>query len=114
MEKPTKRLPRPRARRNPAKASCKVSCRRGALGLGPNLALAILDVSETGTCLRVREPLEPRQEIEIGVEGLGHSRPLRLPSQVAWCVGTADGFCCIGARFENRLNYRDLHMLARP
>jgi hypothetical protein len=113
MDKPTKRLPRPRARRSPAKAGCKVSCRRGSMGMGPNLALAILDVSETGIRLRVREALQPRQEIEVGLEGLGHARPLRLSAQVAWCVATADDFYCIGARFQNRLTYQDLNKLAR-
>jgi hypothetical protein len=113
MDKPTKRLPRLRARRNPPKANCKVSCRRGTLGLGPNLALAILDVSELGIRLLVREALEPRQEIEVGLEGLGHARPLRVAAQVVWCVATADGFHCIGARIQSRLTYHDLQKLAR-
>jgi hypothetical protein len=113
MDKPTKRLPRPRARRNPPKTTCKVSCRRGSVGLGPNLALAILDVSELGIRLRVREALDPRQEIEVGLEGLGHACPLRVPAQVVWCVAMADGFYCIGARFQSRLTYHDLQKLAR-
>jgi hypothetical protein len=113
MQTKTKRIPRFRSRRTPPKANARVSCRRGALGLSPNLACAILDVSETGIRLRVREALPARQEIEVGLEGLGHPRPLRVSAEVVWCVGIADGDFCIGARFQRRLSYGDLHMLAR-
>jgi hypothetical protein len=95
------------------KGNSKAICRRGLAGLRPNLALAILDVSETGIRLRVRESLEPRQEIEVGLEGLGHARPQINRAEVVWCVATADGDYCIGAQFQRRLNYPDLHTLAR-
>jgi c-di-GMP-binding flagellar brake protein YcgR len=109
----TTRSQRRRARRAPAKSSSKVTCRRGTLGLGPNRAVAVLDLSETGIRLVVRDGLPRGQEVEIGLEGLNHTRPLRLPAQVVWSVATADGRYCIGAQFERRLSYADLHHLAR-
>jgi hypothetical protein len=107
------RAPRRRARRAPAKTNAKVTCRRGTLGLGPNLAGGVLDLSETGIRLVVREDLPPGLEIEVGLEGLGHPRPLRLTARVVWSVATADGRYCIGAEFRRRLTYADLHALAR-
>jgi hypothetical protein len=121
MDQPTKRGYQPskpgylpRARRRAPKGNTKATCRRGVLGLGPNLALAILDVSEAGIRLRVRELLEPGQEVEIGLEGLANSRPLRVPASVVWCVPTAEGDYCVGLQFDRRLTYADLHMLAKP
>jgi hypothetical protein len=113
MDQPTKRVPKLRARRTPAKNCCRATCRRGSLGLGLNLALAILDVSETGIRLRVREALPPGQAIEVGLEGLGHARPVGLAAQVVWCVAAAEGDYCIGAHFERPLSYPNLHCLAR-
>src|SRR5256885_2178544 len=54
------RTVRKNRRANPRRApkgSTRVTCRRGSLGLGPNLALSLLDVSETGARLLVKEPL---------------------------------------------------------
>jgi hypothetical protein len=73
----------------------------------------MLDLSETGIRLLVRASLPQDLEIEIGLEGLGHSRPLRLPARVVWSVETADGRYCIGAEFQSPLCYADLHVLAR-
>jgi hypothetical protein len=35
-----------------------------------------------------------------------------VTAQVVWAVLTADGNCCIGAKFERDLRYADLHLLA--
>jgi hypothetical protein len=113
MDQPAKNAPRTRSRRRTPNGSSRVVCRRGSLGLGTNLALGILDVSETGIRLRVREALEPRQEIEVSLEGAGHVRPLVLRAEVIWCAATADGFYCMGAQFQRRLSHADLQILAR-
>ncbi len=107
------RTPRPRARRAPARGTSRVCCHRGTLGVGPNLAVQVLDLSETGIRLLVRQGMEPGEEIEIGLEGLNHPRPLRLPAQVVWSVAAAGGGYCIGVQFQRRLTYADLHALAR-
>jgi hypothetical protein len=97
-------------RRRPRKIT-KVACFKGALGLGPNLALDLLDVSERGVRLRVKEPLELHQQVEVHLTGLGHRRPVKVPAAVVWCVEAADGSYCIGAHFEKGLPYADLQQL---
>jgi hypothetical protein len=103
-----------RARRRMApKRSTKVACYKGALGLGSNIAVSVLDVSENGIRLLVKTALEPDQEIVIRLEGLGQRpHPLKLAASVMWCVPTADGNFCVGTKFQRTLQYADLHAIA--
>jgi hypothetical protein len=98
-------------RRQKAKSSTKVTCCKGA-GLGRNFAVSVLDISVTGIRLLVSAALEQGQEVEITLQGLGQRRPCKLPATVMWCVSTADGNCCIGARFQRNLPYSDLQLIA--
>jgi PilZ domain len=104
---------RRRARRQPAKTSARVICYGNGLGLGRNLALTVLDMSESGIRLRVKAPLEAGQEIQIDLEGLGHRRALKICGKVAWSVALADGTWCVGVQFPQPLRYTDLVCLAR-
>jgi PilZ domain len=97
-------------RRN-AKASTKATCRKGTLDLGPNLALGVLDLSETGVRLRLRQPLDAKQEVAVTLEGANHHRPLRIVGRVAWCVATAAGEHLAGIAFDKRLPYVELFKL---
>jgi hypothetical protein len=107
---PDKKNRRLSARRRPRRAS-KVVCFRGTLGLGLNLALEMLDLSDRGIRLRVKEPLDVHQEVEIHLTGLSHRRPVKVPAEVVWCVEAADGSYCIGAHFHRGLPYADLQQL---
>jgi hypothetical protein len=97
-------------RRRPRGAT-RVACFKGSMGLGTNLALELLDVSETGVRLRVREPLDLKQELQVELTGLVHRRPVKLAAAVIWCVPAADGSYCVGARFSKYLRYADLQQL---
>jgi hypothetical protein len=103
---------RRRALRRCPKRATRVACFRGDLGLGPNLALELLDVSETGVRVRVRESLENGKPVEIQLTGLAHPRPFKLLARVIWCVPAADGSFCVGARFDKGLRYGDVQLLA--
>jgi hypothetical protein len=72
------------ARRRAPKGGTRVVCRKGTLGLGPDLAVSVLDVSESGIRLLVREALAERQEIEVGLTGPGQARAHRLVATVVW------------------------------
>ena len=48
-----------------------------ALGLGPNVALSLFDVSQAGARVTVKAPLTLREQIEIGLSGIGHRRPVK-------------------------------------
>ncbi len=99
-------------RRRSAKRSTKAACRRGTLGLGPSLTVAVLDVSQTGCRLLVTVPLEKGQGVEVTLEAMGGYRPVRGLASVVWCVPAADGNHCVGLQFEKALSYLDLNTIA--
>jgi hypothetical protein len=53
------------SRRQQAKKSAAATCQKGSLGLGANLALSVLDVSETGIRLLARAALRTGQQVVI-------------------------------------------------
>jgi hypothetical protein len=100
-----------RSRRQNPKRSTRLKAFRNALGLGPNIAVSILDLSEGGVRLIVKEALKPKAEFEINLETMG-SRTFKVIAQVVWTLPLADGNHCVGARFQKDIPYADLGMLA--
>jgi hypothetical protein len=100
------------SRRQPPKNSTRVRATRNALGLGPNIAVGILDLSETGVRLMLKEDLRCGQEFEVTLQSVGN-RQVKVVAQVIWSVATADGCFCVGARFQKPIRYGDLHELSR-
>lgn len=91
---------RRRARRQPPKPSTEAACRPDdTLLVGANLAVSVLDISGDGIRLMVKKPLDIGQKIEVDLEGIGYSRTLKLNAEVVWCLQTADGLWCLGAKF---------------
>jgi hypothetical protein len=86
----------------------KATCRKGVLDLGSNLALTVLDVSQTGIRLVIKEKLDFNQVVAVTLEGAHRRRPLRHTAKVAWCMETADQEFCVGLCFEKRLPYAEL------
>jgi hypothetical protein len=98
-------------RRANARASVKVVCRKGTLDLGANIAVAILDVSETGVRLIVKEPLAIDQELTVSLEPT-HSRGAdRRPGRVVWCVESTEQKFVVGVHFDKRLPYAEWQKL---
>ena len=116
MEKiaPPKALNRRKSMRRKPRGYVKVECRAGAYGLGPNLATAVLDVSDTGIRLIVKKALKFPGDAEITITGYGLQKPIKRLAHVCWQVTLEDGQFCVGAEFEKRLVYRDWQNLATP
>ena len=113
MSAPKSRPPNRRAsRRRPVKASVRAVCLKGTLGLGKNIAIRVLDVSEGGACLVVRVPLEKGQEVEVCLNPAGAAREAKRKGQVAWTV-CRDGEIHIGVRFDKLLTYASLGDLCK-
>src|SRR5262249_43671521 len=100
------------ARRRSPKGGTKARCYKSTLGLGPDVALAVLDISETGARLLLRAPVKPGQEVEVDLEHIAY-RPVKVQAQVIWAIPTADGHYCVGTRFDRPISYADLRSLAR-
>jgi hypothetical protein len=100
------------SRRRSPKGSTKVFCYRGPLGLGANVAVSVLDVSETGASLVVKAPFKQGEDMEVNLEGVVHRRPIRKMATVVWCVPT-DKCWAVGVKFQGVLRYADLADLTR-
>jgi hypothetical protein len=110
QDKPAKQNNRRLSRRLPPKGKVKVFCRNG-LDLGPNVGLALLDISETGARLLVNTELPKGQEITVTLDSPSHSKYLRLLATVMWCVPAEEDKFLVGIQFAKRFPYRDLAAL---
>src|SRR5262245_54676513 len=99
-------------RRSP-KRSSKITCRKGHLGLGPNIGLRMLDLSEAGVRMIVKVQLAEKDEVEIGFMAPADMREIFRKGKVVWVVPTADGEFCIGVLFEKFLPYTNVIDLSR-
>jgi hypothetical protein len=104
---------RRRARRLALNQQTRLECRKGSAGLGRNLALTTLDLSETGARLTVQASLAVRDEVEIKVSGTGIPKPVRRLGTVVWSVLLQDGNHAIGVVFDKAMAFGDLQRLTR-
>lgn len=105
---------RRRSRRAPTRSNVKMQCRKGALGLGPNLTLRVLDVSDTGVRLVVSQGIDPPSDVEIIIEGYGLRGNIKRMGTVRWQVKLDSGEFCIGIEFQKPLPHRDWHSIVAP
>jgi hypothetical protein len=96
----------------PLRLSVRAECRRGSLGLGPNLLLRPLDLSETGARLVLRDALSKGQEVEL-LFAAGGARPVKRLAHVIWSL-PAEGGHVVGLRFSSCVGYPDVQALAMP
>ena len=96
-------------RRRALKKGVGITVRKGALGLGPNLAAGGEELSLDGIQLRVTCEMKKGNEIEIGLTGIGRSRAFMLVAEVRWCREDDEtNTFLIGAKFRRRLVHGDL------
>src|SRR5437763_1514847 len=91
---------RRRTRRCAVKAVVRIECHKGSTGLGANLALSYIDLSEAGVGLIVTEKLEKGQEVEILISGAGVPKPIRRIGRVVWAAGGEEKPFAIGVAFD--------------
>jgi PilZ domain len=113
MSQPENGRNRRASRRRAPKGSTRTYCYRGVMGLGTNLALSAVEVSETGACLLVKEPFDKNEEVEVQLEGMVNRRPIRKMARVVWCVTAGPERWRIGLQFQGSLCYTDLSDLTR-
>ncbi|HVK14681.1 MAG TPA: PilZ domain-containing protein [Gemmataceae bacterium] len=114
MTTETAALPRDRRtnRRRPVKSGATVTARKGALGLGPNVVLAPVTLSDDGISLRVNRELTKGDELEITLIPPGRAKFIKLMGDVRWCRAGAHETYVIGVQFRRRLRYVEVGELA--
>jgi PilZ domain len=100
------------ARRLPRNLS-HVECRKGLLGLGPNLATQALDISETGMHFVSKSQLEQGAKVEALLYPRGAGRGIKVGAEVVRCEAmTGEGVMFeVAVTFERRLSYADYQQL---
>lgn len=99
-------------RRKGARPTLKLVVRRGTMGLGRNIALDILNLTEDGIGFRANEELGRGEEIEVTLTKPGQNRTLKIIADVCWCGEVpSDGLSevfVVGAKLRKRIAYADL------
>lgn len=89
------------------RSSVRIECRIGAPGLGPNLVLVPVNLSESGVRLVLHLDLPEGQEVEIIFQGPG--QPVKRVGKVAWSSTRPDGAFETGIHFDSDLTQADYH-----
>jgi hypothetical protein len=84
-----------------------VTCRTGTSGMGPNLAIRMLDISEEGVRLTLKQPVNPGEELEISFTPLGCNREVLCGIVVVWCRAH-DGIHSVAGKFRPPVRYDDI------
>lgn len=82
------------------------------MGLGPDLAVSLHDLSESGLRLVLAMPLPPGQEVEVGLTGPGQGRPVVVLGEIVWCQPRDAASHWVGIKLRKRLSYAELQDLA--
>ena len=98
--------------RRRARFGSRVEVRRGLLGMSPDLALKLVDVSEGGAQVRVVGPLRPGEQVEVALWPPANAQSVRGPAVVCWCLPTATGEFRAGLRLRRRLSLELVNLFA--
>jgi hypothetical protein len=102
------------SRRMPPRSATTVTCRPNAMDVGPSLTVAVIDLSDTGAQLRLREPLKPGQTVTLTLGGSYVAKSVRRQAQVRWVSPPAtDGTVLVGFAFDSPIRYADLTHFVR-
>ena len=85
----------------------------GAMGMGPDLALGLIDVSTSGVQVRLAGPLHPGEKVQVALWPPRGARAARGLAVVRWCRTADGGMVLAGVQLCERLTRSDLDKLAR-
>jgi hypothetical protein len=92
-------------RRRP-RGCIKAACRSGRMGLGPNLAHGLVDLSTHGAGLILTTARVKGQEVDVCFVA-PYGRPLQVAGQVVWTAPLGNGRFRAGLRFIKPLSYAE-------
>lgn len=99
--------------RRPLRSDIRIECRKGAMGLGPNLTQSAVDLSQTGICLVVSASMSRGEEAEVVITGNGRAA-IKRGAEVAWSLPQEAGYYFVGLRFRPELSYYEVQQVTRP
>lgn len=91
------------AQRRPVTRQVEFAVTKGRLGVGANIGCELVDISEDGLGLRLKESVPVGRELTIELLLPGAYKPLRLVAEVRWCQPDGNGTFRAGVWFQWRL-----------
>jgi len=102
------------SKRMAARTSVAIEIRKGAMGLGANLAGQFLDISEGGVRVVLKSELPKQTEVEITLSGHGIRKPIKRMAKVCWAMKLESGQFVMGFLFDKRIPFQEVANFARP
>jgi hypothetical protein len=85
-----------------------VVCHRGTTGLGPNLAVGLVDVTEDRLKVRLTAPVPVGEDLEVELTPPGNGKAVRLRGSVVTCRPSRDGKTSVAkVQLRHRLTFRE-------
>ena len=107
-------LERRESKRRPARSSVAIEVRKGTMGLGPNLALHLLDLSVDGAGVLMKGELQEKDDVEMLLSGNGVRTTIKRIARVRWVTKLESGHFIMGFSFEKQLPFTDVANFVRP
>jgi hypothetical protein len=89
----------------------QVCCRRGAAGVGTDIAMLLRSISESGARLLVTSALDSGEEVEVEFRSASYPKVIRLRAEVVRCKACPGGAYCAAVQFQKRLDYAEFSRL---
>jgi hypothetical protein len=100
--------------RRPPRGTVAIEVRKGSLGLGRDLAVLALDISEGGVRVIISGEIERGSEVEVRISAFGLQKQLKSLGVVRWVMPLDDDYFCIGVQFDKRLPHSNVTTLVKP
>jgi hypothetical protein len=101
-------------KRLPARSTVMIEIRKGVMGLGPNLALNLLDLSVDGAGVLMEGKLQVNDDVEILLSGHGIRSKVKRLAKVRWVTKLEPVHFVMGFKFEKPIPTSDLDSFVRP
>jgi len=99
-------------RRRLARRGTRADVRQAADVTGPDLGIRLLEVSETGACVRLKDAVDVGQELNLVLTASDGSHVYRGPATVRWWWPAIDGTLVVGVTLRRRLTADEVLALA--
>ena len=93
------------------RAKGKVECHKGAAGSSTNIGEALIDVSEKGAKVIVKEAVDQGRTVELRMYPRGENKPIVMLGKVVRCEPMDNGSFSLGVKFEKHIQFTDLRRL---
>jgi hypothetical protein len=109
---PPSQVGRHQSRRLPVSDDLRAECRHGSQGLGPDVLVAVLNISPGGLSALLAGPVRQGQQFRIEFRVEGQRGSLRCPARVVWTLPLERGRHLAGLCFDFPLSRATTQLFA--